>query len=53
MRLFVGEPVWTPYNRKEAGVDEMVQRKSYVASFIEGSKPTAAVMGGAGAGGSA
>lgn len=24
MRLFVGEPVWTPYNRRDAGTDAMV-----------------------------
>ena len=30
MRLFVGEPVWTPYNRADQGVDDMKERKSYV-----------------------
>ncbi len=29
MRLFVGEPVWTPYNREDAGVDAMPQRVEY------------------------
>jgi len=29
MRLFVGEPVWTPYNREDPGVDAMPQRGEY------------------------
>jgi 1,2-dihydroxy-3-keto-5-methylthiopentene dioxygenase len=33
MRLFVGEPVWTPYNREEAGVDAMPQRGDYVKAI--------------------
>jgi len=33
MRLFVGEPVWTPYNRGEEGVDEMGPRKQYVSAI--------------------
>ena len=32
-RLFVGEPVWTPYNRCEA-TDVMDARKGYVSHFI-------------------
>ena len=32
MRLFVGDPVWTPWNRKDAGVDEMPARKQYVTA---------------------
>lgn len=31
MRLFVGEPVWTPYNRPQ---DEMPSRKKYVDNFL-------------------
>ena len=31
MRLFVGEPVWTPYNRKDEGVDAMPERKAYAS----------------------
>ena len=29
MRLFVGEPVWVAYNRKDEGVSEMPCRKSF------------------------
>ena len=32
MRLFVGEPVWTPYNRDDAGVDAMPARGDYAAA---------------------
>lgn len=32
MRLFVGDPVWTPWNRKDAGVDEMPARKQYISA---------------------
>lgn len=31
MRLFVGEPVWTPYNRPQ---DNMPSRKKYVDNFL-------------------
>lgn len=31
MRLFVGEPVWTPYNRPQ---DDMPSRKKYVDNFL-------------------
>ncbi len=33
MRLFVGEPVWTPYNRESEGVDAMAERVSYVGKI--------------------
>jgi 1,2-dihydroxy-3-keto-5-methylthiopentene dioxygenase len=33
MRLFVGEPVWTPYNRESEGVDEMQERLAYAAAL--------------------
>jgi 1,2-dihydroxy-3-keto-5-methylthiopentene dioxygenase len=35
MRLFVGEPVWTPYNREE--IDEMknASRQKYVQNFLQ------------------
>lgn len=38
MRLFVGEPIWTPYNR--ADIDEMknASRQKYVENFLTGSK---------------
>ncbi|WOK99235.1 1,2-dihydroxy-3-keto-5-methylthiopentene dioxygenase 1 isoform X1 [Canna indica] len=32
MRLFVGEPVWTPHNRP---VDHLPARKAYLAAFVE------------------
>ncbi|KAI3997334.1 hypothetical protein MKX01_003137 [Papaver californicum] len=32
MRLFVGEPVWTPYNRPH---DELPARKEYLDTFIK------------------
>ena len=31
MRLFVGKPVWTPYNRPQ---DNMPSRKKYVEDFL-------------------
>ncbi len=34
MRLFVGEPVWTPYNREDKGTDDMGPRKAYVEATI-------------------
>lgn len=34
MRLFVGEPVWTPYNRDEI-TEENEHRKKYVTAFIQ------------------
>lgn len=42
-RLFVGEPVWTPYNRCE-DTDVMDARKGYVSAFVaaEGAAPAAA-----------
>jgi 1,2-dihydroxy-3-keto-5-methylthiopentene dioxygenase len=36
MRLFVGEPVWTPYNRADAGTDAMEARAGYVRTFVKG-----------------
>lgn len=36
MRLFVGDPVWTPFNREDAGVDELPERKSYAAAVAAG-----------------
>ena len=32
LRLFVGEPVWTPYNRPQ---DEHPSRAKYVTSFAK------------------
>jgi len=34
MRLFVGEPVWTPYNRAEEGTAAMAAREEYVKRFL-------------------
>ena len=33
MRLFVGEPVWTPYNREAEGVDAMAERVKYAQAL--------------------
>lgn len=59
MRLFVGEPVWTPYNRDDEGTDAMKPRGEYLTSFVAplgggAAAPVAAaaaagVSGGAGA----
>lgn len=59
MRLFVGEPVWTPYNRDDEGTDTMKPRGEYLTSFVAplgggAAAPVAAaaaagVSGGAGA----
>jgi len=35
MRLFVGAPVWTPYNREADGVDAMPERGAYIADFVQ------------------
>jgi len=35
MRLFVGEPVWTPYNREDEGTDAKPSRSHYVSNFIK------------------
>ncbi len=35
MRLFVGEPVWTPYNRADAGTDAMAAREAYIKTFLK------------------
>eukprot|EP00884_Botryococcus_braunii_P000073 jgi/Botrbrau1/10066/Bobra.0355s0021.1 len=34
MRLFVGEPVWTPFNRPQEGGPAAESRKKYVDSFL-------------------
>jgi 1,2-dihydroxy-3-keto-5-methylthiopentene dioxygenase len=34
MRLFQGEPIWTPYNRKEIPVDHP-SRVKYISKYIE------------------
>lgn len=34
MRLFVGEPVWTPYNREAAGTDALAPRKVYQETYL-------------------
>lgn len=47
MRLFVGSPVWTPYNRVDAATDELPQRKKY-SGAVTGAT-TDAPSGGAGA----
>ena len=33
VRFFVGEPVWTPYNRKDIDEKQNESRKRYVAKF--------------------
>jgi len=35
LRLFVGEPVWTPYNRCESATDSRDSRKRYVESYLQ------------------
>ena len=42
MRLFVGEPVWTPYNRSEEGVDALPCRGSYRDTFVTAAAANAA-----------
>lgn len=37
MRLFVGEPVWTPYNRDEIDEKKNESRKKYVETFFSSS----------------
>ena len=34
MRLFVGEPIWTPYNREEIDEKKNESRQKYVATFF-------------------
>ena len=34
MRLFVGEPIWTPYNRDEIDDKKNASRQKYVATFF-------------------
>lgn len=50
MRLFVGEPIWTPYNRVAEGVDAMPARSSYVKDFVAKEEGEAGATGGAAAG---
>jgi len=38
MRLFVGEPVWTPYNRDEIDEKKNASRLKYVQTFFENNK---------------
>jgi len=35
MRLFCGEPIWTPYNRVESETDNRPARQKYVSSFLQ------------------
>jgi 1,2-dihydroxy-3-keto-5-methylthiopentene dioxygenase len=35
MRLFVGEPVWTPYNREEIEESKDASRVKYIQNFLE------------------
>ena len=35
MRLFVGEPVWTPYNRDEIDEKKNESRAKYETAFLE------------------
>jgi len=34
MRLFCGEPIWTPFNRIEAQTDSKVARQKYIDKFL-------------------
>ena len=34
MRLFVGAPIWTPYNRADDGVESMAERALYRSEFV-------------------
>ena len=38
MRLFVGEPVWTPYNRDEIDDMKNASRQKYVDKFLKDRK---------------
>lgn len=38
MRLFVGEPVWTPYNREDIDEKENASRLKYVDNFFSNKK---------------
>lgn len=53
MRLFVGEPVWTPYNRADDGVDAMKPRGEYLSSFVAPLGGAAASAAAAAEGGAA
>eukprot|EP01117_Protostelium_nocturnum_P016310 TRINITY_DN6428_c0_g1_i1.p1 TRINITY_DN6428_c0_g1~~TRINITY_DN6428_c0_g1_i1.p1 ORF type:complete len:180 (-),score=59.33 TRINITY_DN6428_c0_g1_i1:167-679(-) len=35
MRMFIGEPIWTPYNRKETETDSRKARVEYVSHFLQ------------------
>lgn len=48
--MIAGEPVWTPYNRKDTGTDGMEARGKYVEAFVGGAS---AAAGGAAASASA
>lgn len=38
MRLFAGDPVWTPWNRQESSTSQRDARKAYVAKTLEPSQ---------------
>ena len=40
MRLFVGEPVWTPYNRDAGTDEEKKSRDAYVNTFVKDEQET-------------
>jgi len=35
MRLFVGDPIWTPWNRVDPSTDQREARKSYISSYLK------------------
>jgi 1,2-dihydroxy-3-keto-5-methylthiopentene dioxygenase len=47
MRLFVGEPVWTPYNRDEIDELKTASRLKYVETFLTPLRAAAAGVGSA------
>jgi 1,2-dihydroxy-3-keto-5-methylthiopentene dioxygenase len=42
MRLFVGQPVWTPFNRNDPSVENMPSRQKYVQEMNDGTFAPAA-----------
>jgi 1,2-dihydroxy-3-keto-5-methylthiopentene dioxygenase len=36
MRLFIGSPVWTPFNRVEKATDDLEARAKYTAALAAG-----------------